>query len=429
MTSHPGSGGLVGILGMILNLILLSDLPGFLRMHYGYNDNRYAKQIHERQHKIQPGLSPSRLRPLCSVQHHSRTKHRQTIHQFILSITYSYNMTDPHQRSFARSLSSIHISSSRNGNDGNDQQCTKKIFNRRSSVDALRSTTVMMVPPPVHHRRRASTLSREVSSATSLSRSSSPVLVSKLRQSSPPKYSSTLHSPKLHLYQLYDENIIIDLPFPQPGERSFGRTSAVPVPPPAVVPRGPPCKRHSMMESTKEVLDNDYQHNKVKLATPRRPRRHSLVDMKEISRREYTLGEAARSPHHMTIPSTQQEAVDSTTALKNGDFCFVNRSDGSWTYAIVSSKSEECIVFGMCDAGYTKMIKKSHWGYLVRRVSMEVLLENEKRNGNGNDHDVAVDAPRSVPIEASKQHQVPTISFVNSCDDDDCSSLSSASVL
>ena len=86
-------------------------------------------------------------------------------------------------------------------------------------------------------------------------------------------------------------------------------------------------------------------------------------------------------------------------------------------------------MFGMCDAGYTKMIKKSHWGYLVRRVSMEVLLENEKRNGNGNDHDVDVDAPRSVPIEASKQHQVPTISFVNSCDDDDCSSLSSASVL
>lgn len=96
-----------------------------------------------------------------------------------------------------------------------------------------------------------------------------------------------------------------------------------------------------------------------------------------ISRTDYRLGELARSSSHMVIDLNPTSASSKVSALKNYDFAFIKRTDGSWTYAILAYRSyenddgnqDECMMFVMNEAGSTKMIKKCHWAEYVRRVA------------------------------------------------------------
>lgn len=91
------------------------------------------------------------------------------------------------------------------------------------------------------------------------------------------------------------------------------------------------------------------------------------------SRRDYKLGQALRSPTHMIIENCPQAAMEKVSQLKNYDFAFIKRSDGSWTYAILAfrSEEEECMMFVMNEGGSTKVIKKNQWAKWVRCVATD----------------------------------------------------------
>jgi len=99
-------------------------------------------------------------------------------------------------------------------------------------------------------------------------------------------------------------------------------------------------------------------------------------------RKDYSIGEKTRSPSHMIIEPTSDQAIQVISSLKKHDFAFVKRSCGSYSYAILAYRSmepikgaidksmEECMTFVMSDVGSTKMVRKRH-SHFVRLVSME----------------------------------------------------------
>lgn len=78
-----------------------------------------------------------------------------------------------------------------------------------------------------------------------------------------------------------------------------------------------------------------------------------------------------------------ERAVAAFKLLQNYDFVFVRRSDGSYSYAILSGRSfapikgaknnatEECMTFVINGSGCTEMIRQEHWSDKVQLVSME----------------------------------------------------------
>lgn len=62
--------------------------------------------------------------------------------------------------------------------------------------------------------------------------------------------------------------------------------------------------------------------------------------------------------------------------MKNYEFAFIKRTDGSWTYAILAYRStsqdeEEFMTFVMNEEGSTKIIRMRHWAEYVRCVAEE----------------------------------------------------------
>ena len=104
-------------------------------------------------------------------------------------------------------------------------------------------------------------------------------------------------------------------------------------------------------------------------------------------RKDYSLGGTARCSSHMVVDCTPEQAFQSINLLKNHDFAFVKRSDGSYSYAILACRSleppidrsksprtlEECMVFAMCNAGSTVKLRKNRWIESIRLISMEGL--------------------------------------------------------
>jgi hypothetical protein len=170
-----------------------------------------------------------------------------------------------------------------------------------------------------------------------------------------------------------------------------------------------PMRRHSMLEMEGDVAP-PVDTTVASCGLPPPPRRHSGGRHDEIHvyrqskqpafhqqadqdsngfRKDYTLGETVRSFSHMVVESSLEKASEAVNVLKNHDFAFIRRSDGSWTYSILAYRSfeplkageaappltssdelEECMMFVMSNAGQTKMIKKRQWGEFVRPVSM-----------------------------------------------------------
>jgi len=94
-------------------------------------------------------------------------------------------------------------------------------------------------------------------------------------------------------------------------------------------------------------------------------------------RSDYSIGDKLRSPYHMGARSSD---IDS---LRQHDFAFVKRSDGSYTYAILVYRSskpirgtddvEEIMVFALSNDGTIKSIRKRYWNKCIRLVSNEGL--------------------------------------------------------
>lgn len=158
-----------------------------------------------------------------------------------------------------------------------------------------------------------------------------------------------------------------------------------------------PCRRYSMLEmeqinrqetGRKGTSPADISPPSLSLQRRRSDgvnsdKAHQQTVQKEFchSRSDYTLGEAARSTSHMIIESCPEKALHRASQLKNHDFAFVKRMDGSWTYAILAFRSfvdgdsalseDECMMFVMNEEGSTKTIKKRQWAEFVRCVVEE----------------------------------------------------------
>jgi len=115
-------------------------------------------------------------------------------------------------------------------------------------------------------------------------------------------------------------------------------------------------------------------------------------------RRQYSLGDACRTPNDMIIHRSNQKAIQSTSLLKKWDQAFVKRSNGLWTVAVLIDRSlqpknmkhrrheharwctvweidprsmelEESMLFAINGEGATKIINKKSWGEFVRRIT------------------------------------------------------------
>lgn len=99
-------------------------------------------------------------------------------------------------------------------------------------------------------------------------------------------------------------------------------------------------------------------------------------------RRGYNLGDVVRSPSHMIVQPTDGQAFRAASSLDFEDFAFVQRSDGSFSYAILVHRSMEhiqndkgrsiveCMTFVVSGVGATKKVARGNWGKYVRLVSM-----------------------------------------------------------
>lgn len=95
----------------------------------------------------------------------------------------------------------------------------------------------------------------------------------------------------------------------------------------------------------------------------------------------YVLGETVRSASDMAIEECPEKAAEKASKLKNYDFAFIKRSDGSWTYAILvcrvflasgnkqKNSREEGMLFVASDKGCIKVIRKPYWAEFIRVVA------------------------------------------------------------
>ena len=140
-----------------------------------------------------------------------------------------------------------------------------------------------------------------------------------------------------------------------------------------------PCPK-SVHSSNNDILDLKVpQAPPLPFDTRRKPSSAKNKDSKDhpkikqlklyCSRRDdYTLGEKARSASHMMDAIHPQSVYQ----LKNYDFAFVKRSNGSWTYAMLAHRSrgisieEEHMVFVLDEKGSSKVIDEKDWARFIR---------------------------------------------------------------
>lgn len=273
------------------------------------------------------------------------------------------------------------------------------------------------------------------------------------------------------------------------------------------IPPPPPQRRHSASESVRSEsphlnhIGADAFSNQDQAVTPCAPRRHSdkkltsqqvnshvpdsnaLSDIGDVSksatkkstppkaqqrdqeeenvgfRRDYRLGQPARSPLHIIEEPTKEDALQSISKLENHSFVFVKRSDGKWTYAVLAFRSlesfskyattgaedekdvvEECMTFVMSDSGASKVIRKKHWAEFVRCVSMEGAPPRKSASGDSTKREEIVirdfkaetkqeSAKGNSYISKKKKSLVPKKVSVPSNFRDDFSAISNVSVV
>ncbi|KAL3779776.1 hypothetical protein HJC23_005993 [Cyclotella cryptica] len=210
----------------------------------------------------------------------------------------------------------------------------------------------------------------------------------------PPRISSQdLNSKTMSLSSMFESTQKIELPF---SAAMISSSS----------PPSHPTRKNSILKQDQINRQRQHNCNATKLPTavsspPRFPQKRRSrndhpgtpadkqyfhhqrnAELHHGFRKDYTLGETARSPSHMIIESCPQKAAKNVSQLKNYDFAFIKRTDGSWTYSILASRScvgglelsespEECMLFVMSDGGSTKLIKRRQWVDFIRLVAVE----------------------------------------------------------
>eukprot|EP00956_Cyclotella_meneghiniana_P035872 scaffold118851_cov54-Cyclotella_meneghiniana.AAC.3 len=99
----------------------------------------------------------------------------------------------------------------------------------------------------------------------------------------------------------------------------------------------------------------------------RKPASAKKKDIKDHPKKELKLRKTSVAVSHDGCDSSQ-----SVYQLKNGDFAFVKRSNGSWTYAMLAHRSrgssyeEEQMVFVLDEKGSSKVIDEKDWARFIR---------------------------------------------------------------
>ena len=92
-------------------------------------------------------------------------------------------------------------------------------------------------------------------------------------------------------------------------------------------------------------------------------------------RKDYRLGDSARSVRHMKIETSLEQSFIEASKLKTYDFAFIKRNDGSWTYAICATQfkeaGEDCMLFVLNERGTTKVLKRRFWADFIRTVAKQ----------------------------------------------------------
>lgn len=188
-----------------------------------------------------------------------------------------------------------------------------------------------------------------------------------------------------------------------------------PAPPPLV---SRPVRRYSTMEIEEIKRVDQVQVQEQAAAIPPlllRIKSDGVFDLSRPNiriptssgeRRDYFLGDLAKCPSHMmAIPDNDpQGALHQVSQLKQHDFAFIKRADGSWTYAILAhryvSKGEECMMFVLTEEGSTKTIKKKQWANFVRIVAVEEPIMDPSM-------------PRNISVDSGKIDDFSMISFTS----------------
>jgi len=128
-------------------------------------------------------------------------------------------------------------------------------------------------------------------------------------------------------------------------------------------------------------------------------------------RPDYKLGQTVRSPSHLLIPTSSQNAIQQISTLLKHDFAFIKRSNGLYSYAILAYRSNndkkgDSLTFVMDDKGCTKMIRKKYWCEYIRLVNtddLELEHQEERLSKEG-----LYNPPPSYKRRVSDPHQVTT---------------------
>ncbi|KAL3787533.1 hypothetical protein HJC23_013742 [Cyclotella cryptica] len=105
--------------------------------------------------------------------------------------------------------------------------------------------------------------------------------------------------------------------------------------------------------------------------------------------RELTLGDIA-TPQDMHIEPNPQKAHENAASLRLHSFAFILRSNGDWTYAIltnrpVESGPEASIRFVLDTEGRTKILKSKYWSKCIRLVKDSESQKAVKETPGGKD--------------------------------------------
>jgi hypothetical protein len=82
---------------------------------------------------------------------------------------------------------------------------------------------------------------------------------------------------------------------------------------------------------------------------------------------KYTLGDPAR-PADVDIFHSASEHVAAVEKLKEGDYCFILRSDYRFTYALVLKQKNGMLSLQVNEKGCTKSIPTDHWKKYIRTL-------------------------------------------------------------
>lgn len=142
----------------------------------------------------------------------------------------------------------------------------------------------------------------------------------------------------------------------------------------------------------------------------------------------------------MIVEPSSDRATRAASSLREHDFAFVRRSEGSFSYAIVAYRStadvggrdEKCLTFVLSRRGETKTVCERHWGACVRLVRDDPSADGRHR-GAARAAVVAggADKPpgscRVLGVDENAWSPPTMIAFAQETHDDGCSMLSSVS--